>query len=112
MLAEIWRTREGSPDMIVLDAMRDPAYREPLEATWRDEVLPVFAALGKRDVAAEYLSSVRDRFENPFLVHRLADIARNHDEKKVRRFRPVIELARELNLDIEQKRLHDALESA
>ncbi|CAL8472862.1 mannitol dehydrogenase family protein [Caballeronia sp. S22] len=112
MLAEIWRTREGSPDMTVLDAMRDPAYREPLEATWRDEVLPVFAALGKHDVAAEYLSSVRDRFENPFLVHRLADIARNHDEKKVRRFRPVIELARELNLDIEQKRLHDALESA
>ncbi|MDR5744047.1 mannitol dehydrogenase family protein [Caballeronia sp. LZ029] len=112
MLAEIWRTREGSPDMTVLDAMRDPAYREPLEATWRDEVLPVFAALGKHDVAAEYLSSVRDRFENPFLVHRLADIARNHDEKKVRRFRPVIELARELNLDIEQKRLRDALESA
>ncbi|MBC8642656.1 mannitol dehydrogenase family protein [Caballeronia sp. EK] len=112
MLAEIWRTHEGSPDMTVLDAMRDPAYREPLEATWRDEVLPVFAALGKRDVAAEYLSSVRDRFENPFLVHRLADIARNHDEKKVRRFQPVIELARELNLDIEQKRLHDALESA
>ncbi|GJH14471.1 mannitol dehydrogenase family protein [Caballeronia novacaledonica] len=112
MLAEIWRTREGSPDMTVLDAMRDPAYREPLEATWRDEVLPVFVALGKHDVAAEYLSSVRDRFENPFLVHRLADIARNHDEKKVRRFRPVIELARELNLDIEQKRLHDALESA
>ncbi|GJH22399.1 mannitol dehydrogenase family protein [Caballeronia novacaledonica] len=112
MLAEIWRTREGSPDMTVLDAMRDPAYREPLEATWRDEVLPVFAALGKLDVAAEYLSSVRDRFENPFLVHRLADIARNHDEKKVRRFQPVIELARELNLDIEQKRLHDALESA
>jgi len=112
MLAEIWRTREGSPDMTVLDAMRDPAYREPLEATWRDEVLPVFAALGKHDVAAEYLSSVRDRFENPFLEHRLADIARNHDEKKVRRFRPVIELASELNLDIEQKRLHDALEPA
>jgi tagaturonate reductase len=27
----------------------------------------------------------------------------------VRRFQPVIELARELNLDIEQKRLRDAL---
>jgi tagaturonate reductase len=109
MLAEIWRTRAGSHDMTVLDAMRDSAYREPLEATWRDEVLPVFEALGKGDVAADYLSSVRDRFENPFLVHRLADIARNHDEKKVRRFQPVIELARELNLDIEQKRLRDAL---
>ncbi|SAK71926.1 mannitol dehydrogenase domain-containing protein [Caballeronia catudaia] len=112
MLAQIWRTRDGSPDMTVLDAMRDPAYRDPLEATWRDEVLPVFAALGKADVATEYVASVRDRFENPLLVHRLADIARNHDEKKVRRFRPVIDLARELKLDIEQKRLRDALESA
>ncbi|BAO87482.1 MULTISPECIES: D-mannonate oxidoreductase [Caballeronia] len=112
MLAQIWRSRDGSPDMTVLDAMRDPAYRDPLEATWRDEVLPVFAALGKRDVATEYLASVRDRFENPFLVHRLADIARNHDEKKIRRFQPVIDLARELKLDIEQTRLRDALESA
>jgi tagaturonate reductase len=112
MLAQIWRTRDGSPDMTVLDAMRDPACREPLEATWRDEVLPVFAALGKGDVAADYLASVRDRFENPFLVHRLADIARNHDEKKVRRFQPVIDLARELKLDIEQTRLRDALETA
>ncbi|SAK94946.1 mannitol dehydrogenase domain-containing protein [Caballeronia glebae] len=112
MLAQIWRTRDGSPDMTVLDAMRDPVYREPLEATWRDEVLPVFAALGKRDIAADYLASVRDRFENPFLVHRLADIARNHDEKKVRRFQPVIDLARELKLDIEQARLRNALETA
>ncbi|AQG99702.1 D-mannonate oxidoreductase [Burkholderia sp. KK1] len=112
MLAQIWRSRDGSADMTVLDAMRDPAYRDPLEATWRDEVLPVFAALGKRDVATEYLASVRDRFENPFLVHRLADIARNHDEKKIRRFQPVIGLARELKLDIEQTRLRDALESA
>ncbi|WP_050453939.1 D-mannonate oxidoreductase [Candidatus Burkholderia verschuerenii] len=112
MLAEIWRTRSGAADMTVLDAMRVPSYREPLEATWNDEVLPVFIALGKGDVAADYLASVRDRFENPFLVHKLADIARNHDEKKGRRFGPVIELARELKLDIEQKRLRDALESA
>ncbi|SAL78423.1 mannitol dehydrogenase domain-containing protein [Caballeronia peredens] len=116
MLAQIWRTRqatnEAAADMTVLDAMRDPAFRDPLDATWRDEVLPVFAALGQRDVATDYLASVRDRFENPFLVHRLADIARNHDEKKLRRFQPVIDLARELKLDIEQKRLRDALESA
>ncbi|MDR5829546.1 mannitol dehydrogenase family protein [Caballeronia sp. LP006] len=109
MLAEIWRTRGGAPDMTVLDAMRDSAYRAPLEATWRDEVLPVFVALGKGDVASDYLASVRDRFENPFLVHKLADIARNHDEKKVRRFQPVIDFAAELELDIVQKRLRDAL---
>ena len=111
MLAEIWRTRGGAADMTVLDAMRDPAFREPLEAVWRDEVLPVFTALGQHDVATEYLASVRDRFENPFLVHRLSDIARNHDEKKTRRFQPVIDLAREFKLDIEQKRLCDALKA-
>ncbi|WP_250452377.1 mannitol dehydrogenase family protein [Caballeronia sp. ATUFL_M2_KS44] len=109
MLAEIWRTRGGAADMTVLDAMRDPALREPLEAVWRDEVLPVFTALGQHDVATEYLASVRDRFENPFLVHRLSDIARNHDEKKTRRFQPVIDLAREFKLDIGQTRLCDAL---
>ncbi|MEZ2354151.1 mannitol dehydrogenase family protein [Caballeronia sp. RCC_10] len=109
MLAEIWRRRDGAADMTVLEAMRDPAFREPLEAVWRDEVLPVFTALGQHDVATEYLANVRDRFENPFLVHRLSDIARNHAEKKVRRFQPVIDLARELKLDIEQKRLSDAL---
>jgi len=109
MLAEIWRRRDGAADMTVLEAMRDPAFREPLEAVWRDEVLPVFTALGQHDVATEYLANVRDRFENPFLVHRLSDIARNHAEKKMRRFQPVIDLARELKLDIEQKRLSDAL---
>jgi tagaturonate reductase len=112
MLAEIWRKRDGASDMTVLDAMRDPSYRDPLEAVWRDEVLPVFTALGQGDVANEYLASVRDRFENPFLVHRLADIARNHDEKKIRRFQPVIDMAREFQLDIEQKQLRDALKSA
>jgi tagaturonate reductase len=112
MLAEFWRTRGGSPEMIVLDAMRDPSYRDPLETVWRDEVMPVFTALGQRDVATDYLASVRDRFENPFLVHRLADIARNHDEKKIRRFQPVIDMAREMKLDIEQKLLRDALKTA
>ncbi|KMQ79876.1 Altronate oxidoreductase [Candidatus Burkholderia pumila] len=111
MLAELWRNRNGTPDMTVLDAMRDPAFRDPLEATWREEVLPVFTALDIQKEANDYLASVRDRFENPFLVHRLADIARNHDEKKTRRFQPVVGLARELRLDIEQKRLRDALKN-
>ncbi len=112
MLAECWRKRAGASDMTVLEAMRHPSYRTPLEATWNDEVLPVFVALGKGDVAADYLASVGDRFENPFLVHKLADIARNYDEKKARRFGPVINPARELKLDLEQARLRDALESA
>ena len=102
MLVESWLTHDGAPDMIVLDAMRDAAYRDALEAAWQDEVLPVFDALGQQDTARAYLADVRDRFENPFLVHRLADIARNHHEKKERRLRPVIDLAEQLDLRIGQ----------
>lgn len=109
MLVEMWMNEGGAPDMIVLDAMREAAYRDALEAVWEHEVLPVFDALGQHDTARAYLADVRDRFENPFLVHRLADIARNHDEKKERRLRPVIELARELNLTLAQPRLRAAL---
>ena len=65
MLVESWLTRDGAPDMIVLDAMRDASYRDALEAVWQDEVLPVFDALGQHDTARAYLADVRDRFENP-----------------------------------------------
>jgi len=111
MLVESWRTHDGAPDMTVLDAMRHAPWRDALETVWQDEVLPVFDALGQQVAARAYLADVRDRFENPFLVHRLADIARNHDEKKARRLQPVIELARELRLDIGQERLRAALAS-
>ncbi|WP_087670027.1 D-mannonate oxidoreductase [Caballeronia humi] len=109
MLVESWLKQNGAPDMIVLDAMRGASYRDALEAVWQDEVLPVFDALGQHDTARAYLADVRDRFENPFLVHRLADIARNHEEKKERRFRPVIDLAQQLNVRVDQPRLLAAL---
>jgi tagaturonate reductase len=43
------------------------------------------------------------------LVHRLSDIARNHDAKKVRRFAPVVDLAQSLGLPLAQPRLKAAL---
>lgn len=109
VLAELWLANQSPADMNVLNAMRNNAWREILEAVWQEEVLPVFAALGKQDAARAYLLDVRDRFENPFLDHRLADIARNHIEKKQRRFKPAIDLARELGLNIEQRWLVAAL---
>jgi tagaturonate reductase len=76
---------------------------------WEEEVLPVFAALGEEAMAREYVQQVRERFCNPFLAHRLSDIAQNHAEKKKRRFEPVIGLARQLGLSIPQSRLRAAL---
>jgi tagaturonate reductase len=93
----------------VLDAMQCSEWRATLETTWRDEVLPVFAALGQYESASRYLLEVTDRFNNPFLAHRLADIATHHAEKKRRRLKPVVTLARELNVDIEQRHLRALL---
>lgn len=112
MLAELWLMDDGNPDTTVLDAMRNPSWRSALESTWTGEVLPVFGAMGKHDEALAYLAQVRDRFENPFLVHRLADIARNHREKKQRRFGPVIEHAQNHGLDLALPRLRQALSSS
>nr|WP_223961617.1 mannitol dehydrogenase family protein [Burkholderia diffusa] len=109
VLAEQWRTRGGARDMTVGAAMDDPAYRAPLEAVWSEEVMPVFDALGERDAALAYLDEVRDRFLNPFLAHRLADIAGNHDVKKTRRLRPVVDMARALKLPVAQPYLIAAL---
>jgi tagaturonate reductase len=109
MLAELWLADEADANTNVHDAMRNETWLTTLESTWRDEVLPVFDALGEQDAARAYLVDVRDRFENPFLDHRLSDIARNHAEKKQRRFKPAVELAHQLGLNIEQRRLVSAL---
>ncbi|GLU31817.1 mannitol dehydrogenase family protein [Trinickia caryophylli] len=108
-LAERWLTDGRPADENTLQAMRDPALRGELEGLWQEEVLPVFDALGQGETARRYLADVRERFENPFLDHKLADIARNHQEKKLRRLRPVVELAASLGLKLAQPRLNEAL---
>jgi tagaturonate reductase len=109
-LAERWLNMQRPADETVLQAMSDPAMREELESLWEEEVLPVFCALGEEEQSRAYLKNVRERFSNPYLAHRLADIAQNHDEKKRRRFLPVVTLARELGLDPAQLRLQAALD--
>ena len=45
-------------------------------------MLPVFAAIGMDEEARAYRDAVIDRFRNPFLDHRLAEIFTNHEAKK------------------------------
>jgi tagaturonate reductase len=108
-LAECWLVESRSPDETVLQAMNDTALRARLETLWHEEVLPVFDALGQGDDARAYLSVLRERLLNPFLAHRLSDIAQNHAQKKRRRFTPVIEAAESAKLRIVQGRLRSAL---
>ncbi|MCE4539719.1 mannitol dehydrogenase family protein [Pelomonas sp. P7] len=109
LLAELWLRDGLAADMTVLQAMQTPALREPLEQAWQQEVLPVFDALGQGEAARAYLVELRDRLLNPFLAHRLADIAQNHAQKKLRRLQPVVDLAQDRVPTLAQPLLRAAL---
>lgn len=107
-LADRWRS-EGRPAAeTVREILGDAAVRADLEAVWREEVQPVMAARGLGEEAVAYMAEVLDRFLNPFLVHRLSDIANNHAEKINRRIRPIVKAGRSLWLN--QPRLTVMLE--
>jgi tagaturonate reductase len=63
-------------------------------------VLPVFARLPGGEGAEDYLAVTLERFANPFLNHRLADIAQNHARKVERRIGAFLDLARPFGLPL------------
>lgn len=109
LLAERWLAGPRDARATVLQAMEHPATRDDLEAFWLEEVLPVFTALGEQAQAVAYLAALRERLLNPFLDHRLADIAQNHAQKKQRRLAPILALAGQLGCPVAQPRLRAAL---
>jgi tagaturonate reductase len=108
-LAEGWAARGGGEKALTRELIADLKIREDLGDLYEREVQPVFDALGIGAEARDYRASVIARFRNPFLDHYLADIFRNHDAKKQRRFGGLIALAREAGVTISQPRLQAAL---
>lgn len=94
-LVDMWK-RQGAPAAaVVRDFVALPEIEAELAGIYRSEVLPAFSALGRGDEAAAYLVGTMERFANPFLDHRLSDIAQNHVQKIERRIAAFIQLARE-----------------
>jgi tagaturonate reductase len=110
-LAERWLLDGRPREETVLEALADAGLRAALDEVYELEVLPVFAALGLGEEAAAYRRTVMERFGNPFLRHRLADIAINHEAKKARRMGTLVELARRHLPGLAQPRLAAALRS-
>jgi tagaturonate reductase len=94
-LAERWLADRRGPDETVREILADPGLQRYLDAIYDEEVLPVFAAAGIAEAPA-YRATVIERFRNPFLDHRLADIATNHAVKKERRIGGLRGLAAEV----------------
>lgn len=91
-LAERWLADRRAADENVRGILGDPAIRAWLDGIYDDEIMPVFAAAGIGE-APEYRQTVMGRFLNPFLDHRLADIAMNHASKKANRIGGLLALA-------------------
>ena len=64
---------------LVREAMADAELAGWLEAMLVEEVVPVLA--GRVDGPERFVAETLDRFRNPFLDHRFADIALHHESK-------------------------------
>lgn len=104
------RGREGAS--FVRDLMNDPVARPDLEDLYEAEVLPGFRAAAQGDEARDYVSTTLERFANPFLDHRLADIAQNHGEKVQRRIKAFVDWSREQGDTAAKPRLEAVIDGA
>ncbi len=104
-LAEIWKT-ENRPELeTVREILQDTMIKQRLMALYQDEIIPGFVARQMAEQAANYIKITIERFENPFLNHRLSDIAQNHRYKIQRRIVDFINWARNANSSLNFKSL-------
>ena len=109
-LAERWLVDKRPADETVRQILADPTMRGFLDSIYDEEVLPVFASAGISEAPA-YRATVMERFLNPFLNHRLADIATNHAAKKERRIGGLRRFAADMTAGMKLPRLTAIQES-
>ena len=98
--------KEGTSEFeFVLDMLGNPGIAADLEDLYAREVVPGFQAHGREDDAKVYVGTTLDRFRNPFLDHKLSDIAQNHSEKVERRIATFLSWSRRANPELSAPRL-------
>lgn len=93
VLADRWLQRGGAQDVLVRDLIGDAAERVQLQDILHNEVRPAFVAAGLKDAFLAYVETTIERFANPFLDHRIADISQNHTQKISRRIEAMLHWA-------------------
>ena len=104
-LAQIWQAEQRRSDEAVREMLSDLDIKQRLLSLYDDEVIPGFAARGMGEAATRYVATTLERFENPFLNHRVSDIAQNHAIKIERRVGDFIAWARKPNPSLALPRL-------
>lgn len=84
-LAQQWHEAGADPALTVRAMMEDGVTLPALRALYAQEVVPGFAMRGLGKEAQAYVETTLDRFANPYLDHRLADIYSHHHAKIERR---------------------------
>ncbi len=85
VLADLWLKTGRPQDETVKAILKDLDVFATLMEIYETEVIPGFAAKNLGSEAASYVALTLDRFRNPFLDHRIRDIANHHAEKITRR---------------------------
>ena len=85
VLADLWKNEGRPAGETVRECLADPAVAGRIDQLYRTEVIPGFALRGMEAPAKDYVATTMQRFLNPFLDHRIADIAQNHAAKAERR---------------------------
>ncbi|MEP3198182.1 MAG: mannitol dehydrogenase family protein [Lentilitoribacter sp.] len=94
-LAERWLVSNGAENVFVRDLLNDDTELNALKEVWNSEVRPAFIKAGLQEQFDEYVNTTIERFANPFLDHRIADIAQNHVQKVERRIAAMLAYAKE-----------------
>lgn len=85
VLADQWLKRGLAPAETVRGILANREVARLLTDIYEEEVLPGFGLQGMGSEAPLYVATTLERFHNPFLNHRLADIAQNHRIKLINR---------------------------
>ncbi|MBE7183457.1 MAG: mannitol dehydrogenase family protein [Methylobacterium mesophilicum] len=81
VLADWWLAHGRPEGLTVREILEDREAHARLDAIYGREVLPGFRAKGMGAEAEAYVATTLERFRNPFLDHRLSDIATHHAAK-------------------------------
>jgi tagaturonate reductase len=108
-LAEIWKTEQRPPQETVREILADADVKNRLMSLYHQEIVPGFSVFDMEMQASHYVSATVERFENPFLNHRISDIVQNHKTKIERRAGDFINWVKSKNTTIQMPRLEKLL---